>query len=491
MSVATERTRERPGTAPHYWVDRAGRGERPHAAGRGVGPHAAGRGERPHAVWSVLRRRTIVRLALAVVLLVAYGTMMPFGAGAPERLAASGGLLELAAWRPVFGLDACANVLVFVPIGVALRLLLRRPPVHAGREVLAVTLAALVLSLALEMLQTLRFERRPDPRDCLTNCLGAFLGAFAATWLQARARSIGAELQNALRSRSAAAAAFVAVTVLAAAQAMVAVRDATTLVARSEYAGAAGDAATSAAWCWIEVPAVSGAFALVGYLCGRALAGGPRNASRAPAIASLLGAALLALLPALGPAPLEGGKLVSYVAAAAIGLWLGRGAAPWLARRLRSRWSRVALATAFLIQGLTAFHRADGADPVGLVLLPLHSAFPRAWALWLADLGTGTIWLAAGVVLLRYRHGVPARWTDLTSGALVCAAYAVAQLAVRYYTGSWTDSVTLAVVVLAAWLATSSRVLMAPGHGAASASGPGPSPLQNARARKSDSSGTR
>jgi hypothetical protein len=117
---------------PHYWIDRARRDERP------LTPR------------SVLRRRTIVRLVLLGVGLAVYGTLMPFGSGATGRLGSANDLYSRLAWHPIVGVDVCANLLVYLPIGLALRLCVRRRPTRPARELLLATLGAVALIATLE-----------------------------------------------------------------------------------------------------------------------------------------------------------------------------------------------------------------------------------------------------------------------------------------------------------------------------------------------------
>ncbi len=66
-------------------------------------------------------------------------------------------------------IEAPANVLLFVPLGLLLTLLFRRPWVGV---VLAVT-----LSVAVEVVQTVLPGRIASPRDVLANLIGAVIGA--------------------------------------------------------------------------------------------------------------------------------------------------------------------------------------------------------------------------------------------------------------------------------------------------------------------------
>ena len=430
--------------APHYWIDRARRDDRPSTS------------------WSVLCRRAIVRLVLFGVGLVVYGALMPFGADATGRLASVDDLYRRLAWHPVVGVDVFANVLVYIPVGVALCLFIRRRPTCRAREILLATLGALALSATLESLQPYRVGRAGDVNDILANGVGALLGALLAPWFQARMRWVHYVFLRAMRSNHSATVAIGATMMLAASQAMLVLRDVTVQVTRTETAVLTAVAAdATVAWHSFEAAVMFCAFAVVGYFSGNAIRcgwsreadGSARTRRWAAGTIVLVGAAVVASLPALSPSRgLAIGTLGFGVTSTAIGLcaaWLfGRRAAepvPW-------KWICGAIAAAFVVLGMTPFHRAGVVeDPVGFAWLPLHSAFPRAWIEWLADAGLSAVWLMAGVLLLAVRDGQrsdPIR--RLHFGACVLAVYAFAQTAVWCWTGHWTDSVTLAIVLVAA-----------------------------------------
>ncbi|KQP73824.1 hypothetical protein ASF40_00080 [Microbacterium sp. Leaf288] len=71
-------------------------------------------------------------------------------------------------------IESIANVFMFLPLGLLLTLLFRRPWFGV--------LLALALSVAAELAQLVIPSRQPSLRDILANALGAALGA-ALAWL--------------------------------------------------------------------------------------------------------------------------------------------------------------------------------------------------------------------------------------------------------------------------------------------------------------------
>lgn len=112
-------------------------------------------------------------LVLAASLLVVLALTVGPAATAPLRLfdALAGALAQAAGRRPptLNESEALANVLLFVPLGMAGALLLRR---HTGW--LVVGLGA--LSLAIEVLQSTLPDRTPSYRDVVLNSAGALIG---------------------------------------------------------------------------------------------------------------------------------------------------------------------------------------------------------------------------------------------------------------------------------------------------------------------------
>jgi glycopeptide antibiotics resistance protein len=77
-------------------------------------------------------------------------------------------------WITYFGLEFTANILMFVPVGLFFLLLL-------GRSYWFVAIfAGVVLTFAIETAQIFLPERVSDPRDLVSNSLGALIGVVAA-----------------------------------------------------------------------------------------------------------------------------------------------------------------------------------------------------------------------------------------------------------------------------------------------------------------------
>jgi len=144
-------------------------------------------------VWTppILRRRTIRLAALLGMLFVGYAALMPFGtetdaASAARTHVGEGGFV----WRDALRADVWANVAVYVPVGLLIRLLLRRRPARPLRETIAACALAAALSAGLEYLQINRIGRAADVNDLLANGTGAAIGALLATPFQSLLRSV-------------------------------------------------------------------------------------------------------------------------------------------------------------------------------------------------------------------------------------------------------------------------------------------------------------
>lgn len=91
---------------------------------------------------------------------------------------------DATAWVTYDGVEFAANVLMFLPIGLMFVLLLGR-----GRWWAAILLSV-ALTVLIETVQVFLPERVPDPRDLLSNSIGAVAGVFVAlvlTWPKAAA----------------------------------------------------------------------------------------------------------------------------------------------------------------------------------------------------------------------------------------------------------------------------------------------------------------
>jgi len=130
----------------------------------------------PHA-HSLLRRY----LLAGYVLLIVYASLSPFtGWQAPDS-----GFLEVltSSRKPSYtAFDAIANGFAYLPLGLLLTLTLHtrfRPLQCVG----GATLVALLLSLAMEYLQSYLPMRASTGMDVLANGLGALGGALLAVWI--------------------------------------------------------------------------------------------------------------------------------------------------------------------------------------------------------------------------------------------------------------------------------------------------------------------
>jgi VanZ family protein len=120
-------------------------------------------------------------LCAAYALLIIYGSLHPFS-GWTDRGVAPFAFLSAHWPRYVTAFDLAANVLAYAPLGLLAALALY----PLARGALAVALAAsagLLLSVAMETLQTYLPARIPSNLDVLSNGAGALLGALAgALW---------------------------------------------------------------------------------------------------------------------------------------------------------------------------------------------------------------------------------------------------------------------------------------------------------------------
>ncbi len=134
-----------------------------------------------------MKLRLLTALCVVYVLLLLYGSLMPFDFTAgPEAVAKR---LDRA-WQcwpfvpdaRISGSDALSNLLLYVPLGglIATRLRLRR-----NRSILCAlilpTAIATATSAAVETLQLFSMTRTASGLDFLLNCSGGLLGACAAT----------------------------------------------------------------------------------------------------------------------------------------------------------------------------------------------------------------------------------------------------------------------------------------------------------------------
>jgi VanZ family protein len=140
----------------------------------------------------ILSRRTQRWLALTALALIVWGTLGPLGTGHHPWLRTPD------AWSWSLPLphsdfnDYVTNVFVYIPVGIALRLLIRRRGNAGWGDFLLTVGLACLLSYVTELLQQAMPARTTSRTDFYVNTAGAGLGALLAVPLQAVLRGVHA-----------------------------------------------------------------------------------------------------------------------------------------------------------------------------------------------------------------------------------------------------------------------------------------------------------
>jgi len=184
--AAVIRRRPKGSDMPAHWGDRAD------------DPRLEHGGDSKGAVLGRVSQRW---LCLASLLVIVYGTLGPLG------LSVRSWIEPAAAWRwiplatPTDANDVFTNIVVYVPVGLAFRLLLRRRR-RAGLSDLALGLASsLALSYVTELLQQHMPARSSNLDDVWMNTFGAGIGCALAPLVQRRLRRGHAGLFTLVRER--------------------------------------------------------------------------------------------------------------------------------------------------------------------------------------------------------------------------------------------------------------------------------------------------
>ena len=185
------------------WQPMSTRSSNPHPHDRrtdtpappGQPPVAPGGGAEPGGMTkpAVLRRSTLRTLCVVWLGLVIYGTLGPLGYRGDEMAVAEWIVpqwlapVENWSWFPPGHAvnyhrynDVFTNVLVYVPVGIALALLIRRRGGVRGLELLLAMSLAVGLSYVTELLQQFMPARSADRGDLLVNSAAALLGCLIA-----------------------------------------------------------------------------------------------------------------------------------------------------------------------------------------------------------------------------------------------------------------------------------------------------------------------
>ena len=135
----------------------------------------------------VLRRSTIKWLCAGWLLLVVYGTLGPLGVGRKPWLVP----VESWNWIPAVHSqtfdsynDLFTNIAVYLPVGVALTLLIRRRGGPRGLELLPAMFLAVTLSYVTELLQQCMPARCSDRGDLYVDAAAALVGCLIAPRVQ-------------------------------------------------------------------------------------------------------------------------------------------------------------------------------------------------------------------------------------------------------------------------------------------------------------------
>lgn len=135
----------------------------------------------------VLRRSTLQAICAIWLGLVVYGTLGPLGQRGGPWLAPVDDWCWIPPTYPVSYStynDMFTNVLVYVPVGVALTLLVRRRGGARGPELLLAMFLAVSLSYVTELLQQFMPARYSDRSDVIFNAGAALLGCLIAPHVQ-------------------------------------------------------------------------------------------------------------------------------------------------------------------------------------------------------------------------------------------------------------------------------------------------------------------
>jgi VanZ family protein len=150
---------------------------------------------------SVLSRRTQRWLCAASLALIIYGTLGPLGVHQRPWLATAPDWSWVPPQRHSDGNDLLTNIVVYVPVGLCFRLLLRRRGRAGWRDLVPAWLLSVALSYGTELLQQFMPARSANLLDVYVNAAAAFLGCLVAAPMQSLARQAHARAFDALHSR--------------------------------------------------------------------------------------------------------------------------------------------------------------------------------------------------------------------------------------------------------------------------------------------------
>ena len=132
-------------------------------------------GARNHASRNAPAHGTVVWLSIGVIVLIAYGSLYPFGLKPHAAGQSMWQALGQLSWARAGRVDRISNVLLYVPLGICVFLSLDGRVRRATAAILA-TVVGTLLSLAIEVAQVFISSRVPSLWDVTFNACGAASG---------------------------------------------------------------------------------------------------------------------------------------------------------------------------------------------------------------------------------------------------------------------------------------------------------------------------
>jgi len=136
-------------------------------------------GKRP-----VLGRGTLRGLCAVCLLVIVYGTVGPLGLNGGPWLVQREAWSWVPPWRPTDFNDLFTNFVVYVPVGFAFRLLVRRRGLVGAPDFVVGLFLSLALSYATEVAQQFMPARSANLRDFVVNAAAALVGGLIAPHVQ-------------------------------------------------------------------------------------------------------------------------------------------------------------------------------------------------------------------------------------------------------------------------------------------------------------------
>ncbi len=151
---------------------------------------------------TVLTRKSVRFASVLSLLLIVYGTLGPLGIALDGWLRMPTSWSWVPAWEPTDRNDVFTNLMVYLPVGLALRLLIRRRGAAGLGDFLAAMFATVLLSYGTELLQQFMPARVSNGWDIVFNTIGAAVGALFAPYFQQTVRNTHAKVFSRYQTNS-------------------------------------------------------------------------------------------------------------------------------------------------------------------------------------------------------------------------------------------------------------------------------------------------